>query len=181
MSTDPSKNISFTRLADHPKLLIDHSTLSRSVALHIQQTKMLEAHDETKELLERASPTHQRILLPIKKVDTKVKLLKRAVDKGLSSREFRTLVQAEKKKHKSNRGRKSTPEFQKSWQKCFRIIDGQKKGLDKKRKAFVEDNGTIDSQTKKAWLSEISQVLQYFQDVHAVVSSLNEAPDEEDK
>ena len=172
ISTDPNKNVSYTQLADHPKLQIDPSTLSRCVALHIQQAQMIQASKSAKRLLEMASPTHQRILLPVKQPERKVELLGQAVKKGLSTREFRGLVDAEKQNIPSKRGRKPRSQFQKSWQKALRVVAEQQNEFEQHREAFLSEHSVVPDETKNEWLNEIETVLQYFQSLREVVTNL---------
>ena len=179
ISTDPNKNVSYTRLADHPKLQIDPSTLSRCVALYIQHSQMIQASKDAPRLLKLASPTHQRILLPVKQPERKVELLGQAVKKGLSTREFRDLVNAEKQNTPSKRGRKAHSQFQKSWQKCFRVVAEQQDEFEQHREAFLAEHSVIPDKTKSEWLNEIEGVLQYFQSLREVVTNLpNSEPTE---
>lgn len=171
-SKDPYKNVSFAKLAEHPDLLIDRSTLGRCVGLHIQKTKMLEYDEKSATLLQEATPTHQKILLPVNEPELKVKLLKTALKNNLSSREFRDLVREEKKSNRSNRGRKSIPQLQKNWRKCFRAIEPDEETFSKHRVAFLAENNGTDEQTKDSWLHEIEEVIRYLHKVKDVVSSI---------
>ena len=174
-SKDPNKNVSFQRLARHPGLLINRTTLSRAVALYIQQQELLAADHESASLLTQVSPTHQQTILSVKGVDTKIALLQKAVDHDLSTRALRRIVDIEKKKTKSPRGRKPLTALQKVWRQCYRVaVSRSQKFPEDRNEFFSRFDGTVTASTKKEWLLEIEEALGFLRAVHETVNMLSE-------
>lgn len=178
VSKNPTKDVSFQRLADHPALLINRTTLSRAVGLYIQQQQILAVDRGHAALLDRVSPTHQQAILPVKELDTKVRLLRETVKQGLSTRGLRKVVEAERRKVKSSRGRKPLTAVQKVWRRCYQAISKRSAFFPEDREEFISRyHGAVSESTKRAWLEEIEEALGYLRVLHETVSSLDPVPD----
>ena len=178
LSKNPYKNVSFQQLAQHPDLMINRATLSRAVGLYIQQEQILALDRRHAELLDQVSPTHQQVILPIKQSDAKVVLLQKAVEQELSTRALRKIVEAEKRKTKSNRGRKPLTSVQKVWLECYRATTKRAPYFPKDRDDFISRyDGTVPAGVKDSWLIEIEEALGYLRAIHESVNALTPIED----
>lgn len=113
------KHVSYRALAKREDLLVSYSFISNSVAL-LEQLKQL-----PEDVSSSLTWTHHKLLLPVKNEKTKLKLAKRAVNKGLTKRALGDEVRAarEMEKGSDGRGRPTLPTYVKGLKDFAKAVD----------------------------------------------------------
>jgi len=147
-SKNPQKNASFRSLAEKcgtADLPISKSWLHNAVGVAVMRRLLPEGSTAFKQL----PPSHQATLLPLREPAKVEKLATRAVDKKLSMRDLREIVDGEvaKAKEGETRGRRPTPVILKTLNRSLKIftLEGGKRSF---TKAMVEE--LDEEQTKNA-------------------------------
>ena len=111
-------HLSFRELSSHPDLQLDHVYLYRAVKLVEQLTALPEG------VTQHLSYSHHVELLPLRRVDSKARLARRAIERGWTVRQLRTEVRAARKREVGGRtGRPPLPSWHRGFKKVFQGID----------------------------------------------------------
>lgn len=111
-------HLSFRELSSHPDLQLDHVYLYRAVKLVEQLTALPEG------VTEHLSYSHHVELLPLRRVDNKARLARRAIERGWTVRQLRAEVRVARKREVGGRtGRPPLPAWHRGFKKVFKGID----------------------------------------------------------
>jgi hypothetical protein len=127
------RNISYRKLAAREDLLLSAATLNRSVAILAQVRRLPD------ELAWALSETHHQVLLPVPDPDAELALARRAVDEGLSTRDFRRLVRTWLEAHRRGPavGRPPVPALVRGLRTLHRVVVALPPGLIVEREALA--------------------------------------------